>query len=152
MLHLEISMFHIWSTKAASLEWMVPKIGCFFFFLNQKVRPIMLQYFSSRAVKENETLLNYIFTATKCLHFLCGAANPLNQRQLLTPWVEKKNCNWSFKKRISGLLPSCFVDKSHLNTTFSALTCNTISAYKYSAPLEKLNCMFQENAPKDFFL
>lgn len=50
----------------------------------------MLQCFSSRAVKENETLLNYIFTATKCLHFLCGAANPLNQRQLLTPWVEKK--------------------------------------------------------------
>lgn len=59
----------------------------------------------------------------------------------------EKNCNWSFKKRISGLLPSCFVDKSHLNTTFSALTCNTISSYKYSAPLEKLNCMFQENAP-----
>lgn len=50
----------------------------------------MLKYFSSRAVKENETLLNYIFTATKCLHFLCGAANPLNQRQLLTPWVEKR--------------------------------------------------------------
>lgn len=56
------------------------------------------------------------------------------------------------KKKVSGLLPSCFVDKSHLNTTFNALTCNTISSYKYSAPLEKLNCMFQENAPKDFFL
>lgn len=67
----------------------------------------MLQYFSSRAVKENETLLNYIFTATKCLHFLCGAANPLNQRQLLTPWVEKKKLQLKLQKkniRLAALL------------------------------------------------
>lgn len=59
----------------------------------------MLQYFSSRAVKENETLLNYIFTATKCLHFLCGAANPLNQRQLLTPSVERKKLQLKLQKK-----------------------------------------------------
>lgn len=65
----------------------------------------MLQYFSSRAVKENETLLNYIFTATKCLHFLCGAANPLNQRQLLTPWVEKKTAIEASKKEYQACCP-----------------------------------------------